>query len=168
MPDTSIQRLSRVSTEGLVKDNNIKKRIIVCCDGTWQDGIVVEERWKYTNILKLSRGLNHVDVRGGVLVPQIVFYQCGVGSSPNFYSEYIQGAMGLSLGEKVQEAYAFIAQNYSPGDEIFLFGFSRGAYTARMVAMFIGAIGVLDKTDMDHFAEIFVTYQKLVLWLNTL
>ncbi|KAL4070904.1 hypothetical protein J3A83DRAFT_4093964, partial [Scleroderma citrinum] len=109
---------------------------------------------------KLSRGLNHVDVRGGVLVPQIVFYQCGVGSSPNFYSEYIQGK-SLYPGEKVQEAYAFIAQNYSPGDEIFLFGFSRGAYTARMVAMFIGAIGVLDKTDMDHFAEIFVTYQKL-------
>ncbi|KAG9314326.1 hypothetical protein JVU11DRAFT_5117 [Chiua virens] len=139
-----------------------KKRIIVCCDGTWQDGVVVKERWKYTNILKLSRALHHHDERTNeYTTPQIVYYQSGIGSSPNFYSEYIQGATGASLVEKVQEAYAFIAQNFHPGDEIFLFGFSRGAYTVRMVAMFIGAIGVLDKTDMDHFAEIFVAYQKL-------
>lgn len=161
MASTSIRQLSRVFTDDLVKKDSIKKRIIVCCDGTWQDGVVVKERWKYTNILKLSRALDLIDVRGSVPVPQIVFYQSGIGSSPNLYSQYIQGATGLSLVEKVQEAYAFIAQNYSRGDEIFLFGFSRGAYTARMVAMFIGAIGVLDKTDMDHFAEIFVIYQKL-------
>ncbi|KIJ21793.1 hypothetical protein PAXINDRAFT_105288 [Paxillus involutus ATCC 200175] len=139
----------------------MKKRIIICCDGTWQDGVIVKERWKYTNVLKLSRALNHVDERTRTPIAQVVFYQSGVGSSPNFYSEYIQGATGASLVEKVQEAYAFIAQNFHPGDEIFLFGFSRGAYTARMVAMFIGAIGVLDKTDMDHFADIFVAYQKL-------
>jgi len=41
----------------------IKKRIIVCCDGTWQDGLSVKERWKYTNILRLSRAINHVDYR---------------------------------------------------------------------------------------------------------
>jgi len=140
-----------------------KKRIIVCCDGTWQDGldVVVKERWKYTNVLKLTRALNHHDERTEYTIPQVVFYQAGIGSSPNFYSEYIQGATGASLVEKVQEAYGFIAQNFHPGDEIFLFGFSRGAYTVRMVAMFIGAIGVLDKHDMDHFADIFVAYQKL-------
>jgi uncharacterized protein (DUF2235 family) len=138
------------------------KRIIVCCDGTWQDGVVVKERWKYTNVLRLSRALKQQDERSELAIPQIVFYQAGIGSSPNFYSEYIQGATGASLAvEKVQEAYAFIAQNFYPGDEIFLFGFSRGAYTARMVAMFIGAIGVLDKTDMDYFADIFVAYQRL-------
>ncbi|KIJ68497.1 hypothetical protein HYDPIDRAFT_125092 [Hydnomerulius pinastri MD-312] len=154
--------LPRAATEpGSTPLSKMKKRIIVCCDGTWQDGVIVKERWKYTNVLKLSRALNHVDERAGNPIAQIVFYQTGVGSSPNFYSEYIQGATGASLVEKVQEAYAFIAQNYHPGDEIFLFGFSRGAYTARMVAMFIGAIGVLDKTNMDHFADIFVSYQKL-------
>lgn len=73
--------------------------------------------------------------------------------------------------------------NYNPGDEIFLFGFSRGAYTARMVAMLIvsflncfrtvtsqaatntnllqGEFGVLDRKDMDHFAKIFICYQKV-------
>ncbi|EGN94668.1 hypothetical protein SERLA73DRAFT_96017 [Serpula lacrymans var. lacrymans S7.3] len=115
----------------------------------------------YTNILKLSRALNHVDERPDFPIPQIVFYQTGVGSEPNLYSEYVQGATGYSLVVKVQEAYAFIAQNFHPGDEIYLFGFSRGAYTARMIAMIIGAIGVLNRTDMDNFADIFVSYQKL-------
>ncbi|KAH7916402.1 hypothetical protein BJ138DRAFT_995855 [Hygrophoropsis aurantiaca] len=157
--------LPRAATEPFRSNPIPPKRIIVCCDGTWQDGVVVDERWKYTNVLKLSRALNHVDDRRETPVAQIVFYQSGIGSAHNIYSEYhLQlciGATGASLVEKVQEAYAFISQNYHPGDEIFLFGFSRGAYTARMVAMFIGAIGVLDRMDMDHFADIFHMYQKL-------
>ncbi|KAG0708817.1 hypothetical protein DFH29DRAFT_342656 [Suillus ampliporus] len=159
--DLDLARISRASTEPFRAGTTLKKRIIVCCDGTWQDGVNVKECWKQTNILKLSRGLHHVDERSGVSIPQIVYYQSGVGTAQNFYSQYVDGATGESLIEKVQEAYAFISQNYHPGDEIFLFGFSRGAYTARMVAMFIGAIGVLDRTDMDHFADIFVSYQQL-------
>ncbi|KAG1862235.1 hypothetical protein F4604DRAFT_2031375 [Suillus subluteus] len=162
----NLAQLPRATTEPFQAGAKIKKRLIVCCDGTWQNGVIAKDSqcWKQTNILKLSRGLEHVDERSGVPIPQIVYYQCGIGCAQNFYSEYVDGATGGSLGEKVQEAYAFIAQNYHPGDEIFLFGFSRGAYTARMIAMFItffqGAIGVLDRTDMDHFADIFITYQK--------
>ncbi|KAI0322651.1 hypothetical protein OF83DRAFT_1167349 [Amylostereum chailletii] len=138
----------------------IKKRIVVCCDGTWQDGITVKERWQYTNILRLSRAINHVDERFMPPKPQIVFYQSGVGTENSVYSALLDGATGASLGDKVQEAYAFIAHNYEPGDEIFLFGFSRGAYTARMVATMIEKIGVLDRTEMDHFASIFINFQK--------
>ncbi|KAF9015120.1 hypothetical protein BDQ17DRAFT_1403847 [Cyathus striatus] len=140
----------------------VHKRIIVCCDGTWQDGIS-EHRSAYTNILRLSRAINNEDIRndGGPPIQQIVFYQSGIGTEKNFYSEYIEATTGGSLADKVEEAYAFIAHNYTPGDEIFLFGFSRGAYTARMVATFIGEIGVLDRKDMDHFAGIFIAYQKL-------
>ncbi|KAF8521484.1 hypothetical protein JB92DRAFT_3277272 [Gautieria morchelliformis] len=146
--------------------HTVAKRIVVCCDGTWQDGVVQKHRWQYSNVLKISRILNHQDNRLTPPTPQVVFYQAGVGSEHNFYSEYIEGATGASLAEKVQEAYAFIAHNFQSGDEIFLFGFSRGAYTARMVAAFIashprqGEIGVLDKKDMDHFADIFIAYQK--------
>ncbi|KIJ32054.1 hypothetical protein M422DRAFT_185034 [Sphaerobolus stellatus SS14] len=136
------------------------KRIVVCCDGTWQDGVVDKYRYQYTNILKISRLLDHQDYRKNPAIHQIVFYQPGIGSAQNFYSEYVEGTTGASLAEKVQEAYAFIAHNYQPGDEIFLFGFSRGAYTARMVAGYIGQIGVLDRKDMDHFADIFIAYQK--------
>ncbi|KAF4622969.1 hypothetical protein D9613_001768 [Agrocybe pediades] len=136
------------------------KRIAVFCDGTWQDGLSAK-RSQYTNVLRLSRAVNYHDERDGKSIPQIVFYQPGVGTDGNLYSEYVEGATGASLAGKVEEAYGFIAQNYCPGDEIFLFGFSRGAYTARMVAMFIGEIGVLDRKDMDHFNRIFIDYQTL-------
>jgi uncharacterized protein (DUF2235 family) len=139
----------------------VKKRIIVCCDGTWEDGVTITNRQSYTNILRLARTINHEDNRAQPAIPQIVFYQSGIGSDKNWYSEYVVGITGDSLGDKVEEAYAFIAHNYYPGDEIFLFGFSRGAYTARMTAMFIGEIGVLDRPDMDHFAGIFLAYQQL-------
>ncbi|KDQ63599.1 hypothetical protein JAAARDRAFT_29620 [Jaapia argillacea MUCL 33604] len=151
---------SRKATVPNSNPTRIKKRIVVCCDGTWQDGLSVDAKWKYTNVLRIARMINRHDDRCDPPIPQIVFYQTGVGSQRNFYSEYIDAATGASLGDKVEEAYGFIANNYYPGDEIFLFGFSRGAYTARMVAAFIGEIGVLDRTDMDHFAEIFIAYQK--------
>ncbi|KAJ6621699.1 hypothetical protein B0H10DRAFT_970376 [Mycena sp. CBHHK59/15] len=138
-----------------------KKRIIVCCDGTWQDGISTENRRSYTNILRIARTINHEDARFHLPIPQIVFYQSGIGSEKNFYSEYIEGTTGSTLGDKVEEAYAFIAHNYFPGDEIFLFGFSRGSYCARMFKCDKGKIGVLDRADMDHFAGIFLRYQKL-------
>ncbi|KAF8960979.1 hypothetical protein BDZ97DRAFT_2034223 [Flammula alnicola] len=136
------------------------KRIIVFCDGTWQDG-VAEQRSQYTNVLRLARSINHEDTRFDPPVMQVVFYQSGIGSDKNLYSEYVEGTTGNSLADKVEEAYAFIAHNFNPGDEIFLFGFSRGAYTARMVAAFIGEIGVLDRKDMDSFAGIFIDFQKL-------
>ncbi|KAF7320390.1 DUF2235 domain-containing protein [Mycena kentingensis (nom. inval.)] len=135
--------------------SRIKKRIVVCCDGTWQDGVSEENRQSYTNILV------GISLRTDPAIPQIVLYQSGIGSEKGWYSEYIVGTTGATLGDKVEEAYAFIAHNYVPGDEIFLFGFSRGAYTARMVAMFIGLIGVLDRTDMDSFASLFLACQKL-------
>ncbi|RDX55781.1 hypothetical protein OH76DRAFT_1337360 [Lentinus brumalis] len=134
------------------------KRIILCCDGTWQDGLDARQKWKYTNILRLARSVNHVDERFDRPVHQVVFYQSGIGTE-NLYDKVVLTRRAVN---KVEEAYGFVANNYRPGDEvsIFLFGFSRGAYTVRMVAMFIGAIGVLDRTQMDHFASIFLAYQK--------
>uniref|UniRef100_A0A8H7YAL2 T6SS Phospholipase effector Tle1-like catalytic domain-containing protein n=1 Tax=Psilocybe cubensis TaxID=181762 RepID=A0A8H7YAL2_PSICU len=148
----------RNHTVPLVEEDkmNTYRRIIVFCDGTWQDGISTQCS-KYTNVLRLARSVNRQDERMQPVISQIVFYQSGVGSEHNFYSQYVEGA----TGDKVEEAYAFIAHNYNPGDEIFLFGFSRGAYTARMVAMFIGEIGVLDSKDMDNFASIFLNFQAL-------
>ncbi|KAG8735798.1 hypothetical protein FRC10_010150 [Ceratobasidium sp. 414] len=116
------------------------KRIIVCCDGTWQDGIISRQAWMYSNVLKLARCLNHDDERYDPPIPQIVFYQAGIGSEQNIYSRYVDGTTGSSLAEKVQEAYAFIAHNYAPGDE--------------------GYIGILDRTAMDSFADIFIAMQK--------
>lgn len=65
------------------------------------------------------------------------------------------GATGAGLGEFVREGYQFIATNYTPGDEIFIFGFSRGAYAARAIAGLIGEIGVLTREGLPYFPEIF-------------
>ncbi|KAI0788471.1 hypothetical protein C8Q75DRAFT_234182 [Abortiporus biennis] len=152
------RRVDQPAAEGRYR---LKKRIIVCCDGTWQDGLIVSQRWKYTNVLKLARAINHLDERTNPPIHQIVFYQSGIATEDYAVLRALDGVVGATLADKVQEAYAFLAHsNYLPGDEIFLFGFSRGAYTARMVAELIGGIGVLSRTDMDHFADIFVAYQK--------
>ncbi|KAF8521428.1 hypothetical protein BU17DRAFT_64919 [Hysterangium stoloniferum] len=127
------------------------------------NGVVDQNPGEYTNIIKLARMVSHLDPRSPnkVSIPQVVFYQSGIGTEQPLVLEYLQGATGSSLREKVQEAYGFICHNYHPGDEIFLFGFSRGAYTARMLAFFIGKLGVLDKKDLIHFADIFDWMQDL-------
>ncbi|KAL9716286.1 hypothetical protein Ac2012v2_000732 [Leucoagaricus gongylophorus] len=172
----SPHRVSTDPTSEVGKESlrpHMKKRIIVCCDGTWQDGMS-EHRSRFSNVLRLARAINHEDERQDALDPdnsdkyrynkfpiqQIVFYQSGIGTENNLWSEYVDGATGASLAYKVEEAYVFIAHNYCPGDDIYLFGFSRGAYTARMVATLVGEIGILDRQDMDRFAEIFVNLQR--------
>ncbi|KAL8277208.1 hypothetical protein RQP46_010381 [Phenoliferia psychrophenolica] len=73
----------------------------------------------------------------------------GIGS-------YGDGMTGAGLALKVQEAYGFIASNYVAGDEIALFGFSRGAYTVRMVSGIVGQIGILGRVALERFPELVV------------
>jgi uncharacterized protein (DUF2235 family) len=67
--------------------------------------------------------------------------------------------MGLGLEENAEDAYSFIAHNYVEGDEIFLIGFSRGAYTARFVAGLLGILGVLSRVGMRHFKPVIEIYK---------
>jgi uncharacterized protein (DUF2235 family) len=90
---------------------------------------------------------------------QIVYYQAGVGSSLGLW-ERLRGAFGVGLMEHVREAYGFLAHNWIPGDEIYLFGFSRGAYTARSVAGLISDFGLLSKRGMDGIGEVLDAYRK--------
>lgn len=66
----------------------------------------------------------------------------------------------MGLSENIREAYSFIANNYAEGDQIFLIGFSRGAFTARSIAGFIGCIGLLTKQGLTSFYEIFKDYEN--------
>jgi uncharacterized protein (DUF2235 family) len=120
------------------------KRLIVCCDGTWQSA----RQENLTNIAKIAMHAAHEDDSG---VRQIVYYDSGVGATfdaddDNLLNEIgdwldkkLGGAIGDGLEEKIFDAYRFLAFNYSPGDEIFIFGFSRGAYTARSLCGLIYA-----------------------------
>lgn len=132
------------------------KRLIVCCDGTWNDA---DSAGEFTNVVRMARAILPADSRGGHETPQIVYYQSGVGTGADLVQRVLGGGVGLGLSRNVRDAYGFIAANYCPGDEIFLFGFSRGAYTARSVAGLIGYAGLLQKGDMDDFAVVWEGYR---------
>ncbi|BFZ62117.1 hypothetical protein YB2330_003196 [Saitoella coloradoensis] len=138
------------------------KRIIICCDGTSKDDNAnsADDTNAPSNIVLLSRAIVMVS---STAIPQIVYYQPGVGSADaGLLSRLAQSALGISLGYKVRSAYSFIVHNYEPGDEIFLFGFSRGGFTARSVAGFIEWAGVLRKTQMymKDFDKLWEAYKK--------
>lgn len=146
----------------MVKDSDHvhpRKRLIVCCDGTWMDsdGDVQIP----SNVTRISRCIEQegVDEKTGRSIPQIVYYQAGVGTEDNFYSKYIGGATGKGLSEHIREAYSFICNNYHNGDEIFLIGFSRGAFTARSISSLIRAVGLLTPAGLVYFYQIFQDWE---------
>ncbi|KAM7213975.1 Uncharacterized alpha/beta hydrolase domain (DUF2235) domain containing protein [Rhypophila decipiens] len=155
---------------------NIKKRLIVCCDGTFS-GVDKGTEDYASNVGRLSRAISRVGLtKTGEKIPQIVYYQSGIGTgSLTYVDKARQGAFGGSLAENVCEAYNFLATNWGPGDEIFIFGFSRGAYTARSLAGFICQVGLLTPLLMDHFFEIYDAFRNRgdkhfaeTEWANTL
>ena len=100
------------------------KRLVLCCDGTWS----TPDQTHATNVTKIALAVEP----DGDGVAQLVFYQRGVGTS---FGERIRGgAFGWGLSWGVQDVYRFVVDNYEPGDELFLLGFSRGAYMARSTA----------------------------------
>ncbi|KAG8741144.1 hypothetical protein FRC10_003242 [Ceratobasidium sp. 414] len=81
-------------------------------------------------------------------------YQSGVGVPDNFEadnSHFWATMTGTAVAAKIRHAYNFIAQNYTPGDRIYLFGFSRGAFAARKVAGLLDTLGLLNKEQMSLF-----------------
>jgi uncharacterized protein (DUF2235 family) len=130
------------------------KRLVVCCDGTWNDS---DQSTDYTNVSRLAWSIKPVAANG---TSQIVYYQSGVGTAGTEVSKVIGAAIGAGLSHNMRDAYSFICTNYCEGDEIFLFGFSRGAYTARCVGGLIGFAGLLGKRDLDRFLELWKAYKE--------
>lgn len=139
------------------------RRLIICCDGTWQSSVSSKDNVP-SNVTKLCRVIarigtdrNNPDKKWH----QIVYYDSGIGTGNLSSSEARrQGGTGAGLAENVIEAYNFIVLNYEPGDEIFCFGFSRGAYTARAVAGLVTDIGVIKALDMQVFPSIYRAYMS--------
>lgn len=127
-----------------------RKRLIICCDGTWNDAD--SSSGAPTNVTRISRLFSLACADDTV---QIIHYASGVGTGSNTVDSLLGGAFGVGVAERVRDAYYFICSNYSPGDEIILVGFSRGAFTARSVAGLIGNIGLLTRDGMEDFYPIF-------------
>ncbi|HZG45909.1 MAG TPA: DUF2235 domain-containing protein [Allosphingosinicella sp.] len=128
-----------------------KKKIAIFCDGTWNDLSMANS----TNVVRLARSVaDHA--RDSVRSQQIVYYDEGVGVAGNVSwlidraTRIVGGALGRGLDRKVENAYRFLVLNYCPGDEIYVFGFSRGAYTARSLCGMIRKCGILRRAHFDH------------------
>lgn len=139
----------------------LPKRIIICCDGTWQSSVSGEKHVP-SNVTRLCRHLASAGVdKDGQEWQQIVYYDSGVGTGALLDLEKKrQGANGDGLAINVLEAYNFIVLNYTPADEIFCFGFSRGAYTARAVAGMVTDIGVCEPRELSTFPEVYAIYKE--------
>ena len=132
----------------------MKKRIVICADGTWNRPEVNLKEDFPTNVLKLARAIKPVLADG---TTQQVFYDWGVGS---YYDPVIGGATGKGVQKNIMDCYRYIVQNYSPDDEIFLFGFSRGSYTVRSLCGFINNCGIIKRNDAKLIQKAFNLYKK--------
>lgn len=111
------------------------KRLIFCFDGTWNT-LTADSP---TNVVLVAEMIKPI---APDKTPQIVYYDEGIGTSK--FERVSGGAFGSGMETIIREAYRFLIFNYEPGDEIFAFGFSRGAYTARSFLGFIRHAGILD------------------------
>lgn len=133
-------------------------RIVVLCDGTWNapDAAVP------THVEALARALDNNPAGG-----QAVAYFPGIGTDRRFDGPVMRvlnrwggGIFGWGLDSKVKQAYQFIAQVYREGHEIYLLGFSRGAYTARSIAGMIRKCGIVEDTSPAGINAAFRLYRR--------
>src|SRR6266498_1352423 len=128
----------------------MSKRLILCCDGTWNTA----EQKSPTNVTKLYNALAREDAAGNEQRP---FYHVGVGVKP---SERLRGGtFGFGLSRNVKDTYRFIVENFEPDDELFFFGFSRGAFTARSTAGLVRNAGILRRECADRLDEAYGLYR---------
>lgn len=154
----SVHNFVPQSTEGgVIRENSDIPAMIP----SQTPGDVNENNQYPTNIIRLARSVKSQTANGK---KQIVFYQSGVGSDADFTGVSVVGnlmlqALGTTVASKIRDAYAFLAQNFEEGDEICIFGFSRGAYTARKLSGLIDRIGLLARQNLGQF---FVIWSQLV------
>jgi uncharacterized protein (DUF2235 family) len=137
------------------------KNLVICCDGT---GNEISEN--ISNVLKLYRCLRKTD---RTQPRQMVFYDPGVGtvtepSTWNRWKSNIKLVLGLATGygldDNVLSAYCFLVEHYAPGDKIFLFGFSRGAYTVRVLAGLIHKVGLISPEQANLSGSGLIAYKQ--------
>ena len=123
------------------------RRLAVFSDGTWR-------KWgpgANTNVVKLYQTL----VEGGE--EQLLRYDPGVGT--NFF-KLTGGAFGVGISKNIRDLYTFIVRNQVPGCQLYLFGFSRGAFTVRSLCGMLGSVGIVPKTREDAISEAFSVYKS--------
>ncbi|GAC1632046.1 MAG: DUF2235 domain-containing protein [Nevskia sp.] len=133
------------------------KKLILCCDGTWNAADQkTAGKLCPTNVIKLGLRVAKRDAQG---VAQILYYHPGVGTG-NWVDRLSGGAFGNGLEDNVYAVYQFLICNYEPGDQIFLFGFSRGAYTARSIAGMVRKCGIIRREYARRYVDAIALYRS--------
>jgi uncharacterized protein (DUF2235 family) len=127
--------------------------IVICADGTWNRPEEDIEKDFPTNVLKLARAIEPAPTR----LKQHVFYDWGLGS---YHNTMTAGATGRGIHKNIQDGYRYIVQNYAEGDKIYLFGFSRGAYTVRALSGLINNCGILKRPDARLISDAWGIYKS--------
>ncbi len=119
----------------------MSRQLILCLDGTWNTYA------DHTNVSRLHALVPNVPGGTEGAVEQIKYYDEGVGTGR--FDRMRGGALGLGLENNIRQAYAWLVGNYRTDDDLFIFGFSRGAYTARSLAGLIARCGIADPFCID-------------------
>ena len=132
------------------------RRLVVCCDGTWNKPDQLRGGSAApTNVTKVALGVAPKDENG---VAQLLHYQRGVGTRR--FERLRGGAFGVGLSRNIQDCYRFLVERYEPGDELYLFGFSRGAFTARSLAGLLRNSGILRAQHVDRIEDAYRLYRS--------
>jgi uncharacterized protein (DUF2235 family) len=111
----------------------MNKNIVICLDGTWNDK---DDQSALSNVALLHEMCANDGTN------QITYYDKGVGTD-GWYDKKLGGVHGIGLSQNIKEAYTYLVKNYNANDSVFIFGFSRGAYTARSLAGLAYRCGLL-------------------------
>lgn len=135
------------------------KRLVICADGTWNVQDQVDEKTgkrRPTNVTKVARAILPCTDQG---IHQVVIYHEGVGTDGGL-DKFTGGAFGHGIEENVRDLYRAIVYNYHEGDDLFFFGFSRGAFTVRTLIGFMNHVGLIRKDDDYYLPEMYACYEK--------
>ena len=129
------------------------KRLALFFDGTWSTADQV-------NTTNVSKAFNATVAGTANGMEQLPFYDEGVGSRGNWLQRFLGGTAGTGLEQNIKDGYRFLIENHEDGDEIFLFGYSRGAYTARSLAGLIRNCGILRADQVARVDEAVTLYRS--------
>jgi MFS transporter, UMF1 family len=129
------------------------KRLACFFDGTWDS----PQQKAVTNVVKLQRAMQTRDAAG---IAQCAHYELGIAAEFTGRVRFWAGALSVGLSRRVRGAYGYLCENFLPGDEIYLFGFSRGAFEARRLAELIAVVGLLPAQSVDRARQIWRYYRR--------
>jgi len=130
---------------GLTAEPAGNRRLAMFLDGTWNTNDDNTNVWRIKSLAERSGG-------------QVCFYSAGVGTEKG--EQVLGGMLGFGLTDEVVKAYKWLMENYVDGDDVYIFGFSRGAFTARSLSGFVSKCGLLTPGAPISVSQMYRRYQR--------